>query len=237
MKSWAEDLMTAIDEAKSEREVFREVEAMARNLGFDFCAYGLRVPLPLSNPRTCLINNYPIAWQARYREAGYLDIDPTVLHGRRTRVPVIWSDDVFAGAEDFWHEAQSAGLRIGWAQSSLDANGVGGMLTLARSSEQLSAAELKANEFKMRWLVSVTHLSLARFIVPRLYAKPAETLTNREIEVLKWAADGKTSGEISEILVISVDTVNFHVKNAIQKLRTANKTAAVVRAAMLGLFN
>lgn len=236
MKSWAEDLMTAIDGAKSERDVFREVEAMARTIGFDFCAYGLRVPLPMSNPRTCLINNYPMAWQARYGEAGYLDIDPTVLHGRRTRVPVIWSDEVFAGAEDLWQEAQSFGLRVGWAQSSLDANGVGGMLTLARSSEHLSAAELKANAFKMRWLVSVAHLSLARFIVPKLYAKPTETLTDREIEVLKWAADGKTSGEISEILVISVDTVNFHVKNAIQKLRTANKTAAVVRAAMLGLF-
>ncbi|MBF3912595.1 LuxR family transcriptional regulator, partial [Burkholderia pseudomallei] len=32
-------------------------------------------------------------------------------------------------------------------------------------------------------------------------------------------------------------TVNFHVKNAILKLRTANKTAAVVRAAMLGLLS
>jgi LuxR family transcriptional regulator len=36
--------------------------------------------------------------------------------------------------------------------------------------------------------------------------------------------------------VISVDTVNFHVKNAVMKLKTTNKTAAVVRAAMLGLL-
>ncbi len=64
-----------------------------------------------------------------------------------------------------------------------------------------------------------------------------EKLTGREIEVLRWSASGKTSSEISEILVISVNTVNFHVKNAILKLKTANKTAAVARATMLGLLN
>jgi LuxR family quorum-sensing system transcriptional regulator SolR len=30
--------------------------------------------------------------------------------------------------------------------------------------------------------------------------------------------------------------VNFHVKNAVTKLQTTNKTAATVRAAMLGLL-
>ena len=62
-------------------------------------------------------------------------------------------------------------------------------------------------------------------------------LTNREIEVLKWTAYGKTSREVSEILIISVNTVNFHVKNAMAKLQTVNKTATVARASVLGLLN
>ena len=37
--------------------------------------------------------------------------------------------------------------------------------------------------------------------------------------------------------VISENTINFHMKNAITKLGAANKTAAVVRAAMRGLLN
>lgn len=32
---------------------------------------------------------------------------------------------------------------------------------------------------------------------------------------------------------LSVDTVNFHIKNAVRKLNATNKTGAVVRAAML----
>ena len=55
--------------------------------------------------------------------------------------------------------------------------------------------------------------------------------------MLKWTADGKTSSDIAQILAISVDTVNFHVRNATAKLGAANKTAAVVRAAMLGWLN
>jgi len=62
-------------------------------------------------------------------------------------------------------------------------------------------------------------------------------LTNREIEILKWSSYGKTSREVSEILRISTNTVNFHIKNAMSKLQTANKTATVARASNLGLLN
>jgi LuxR family transcriptional regulator len=61
-------------------------------------------------------------------------------------------------------------------------------------------------------------------------------LSPREIEVLKWTGDGKTSSEISDIIHISERTVNFHIGNAITKLNTPNKTAAVIRAAMLGIL-
>jgi len=62
-------------------------------------------------------------------------------------------------------------------------------------------------------------------------------LTEREIEILKWSSYGKTSREVSEILCISTNTVNFHIKNAMTKLQTANKTATVARASTLGLLN
>ena len=62
-------------------------------------------------------------------------------------------------------------------------------------------------------------------------------LTEREIMVLRWTAEGKTSGEISSILDITERTVNFHIANAMVKLNAVNKTAAVIRAAMVGLLH
>jgi len=46
-----------------EHAVFKKIEAAAQALGFEHCAYGLRVPLPLSSPKTIILNNYPVAWR------------------------------------------------------------------------------------------------------------------------------------------------------------------------------
>ena len=236
MKNWQEDLLRIVATALSEQDIFDEMTSAARGLGFDYCAYGIRFPFPLSNPRVVTLFDYPSAWAERYHEAGYVATDPTVQHCRRSQAPLVWSDALFASTPQLWAEAQSCGVRVGWAQSSLDANGVGGMLTLARSAETLSAHELQVKESRMRWLVNVAHLALTRALLPKL-CEVEERLTSRELEVLKWSADGKTASEIGQILAISADTVNFHVSNAITKLGAANKTAAVVRAAMLGLLN
>ncbi len=234
---WQKDLLMEIDEVSGAREVFKRVEQAARVLGFDMCGYGMRMPLPLSKPKTIIFSNFPPAWQARYHEANYVSIDPTVAHGRRTAVPLVWTDDVFAGTPALWEEARAAGLRVGWCQSCFGANGVGGMLSMARSSSPLSRIELESSELKMRSLVCVAHAALSRAICAEFPAAPTHKLTGREVEILKWAADGKTACDIASILLVSVDTVNFHIKNAVRKLNATNKTGAVVRAAMLGLLH
>lgn len=66
--------------------------------------------------------------------------------------------------------------------------------------------------------------------------EPTSKLTRREIEVLQWSADGKTALEIAEILCLSQETIHSHVKNAVQKLQVANKTAAVAQALRTGIF-
>lgn len=235
MESWQDDLLRLSDGAQCENQVFSRVVDAANAMGFDYCAYGLRLPLPLSNPKTIVLSNYPVQWQKRYDEAGYVQQDPTVAHGRRSQAPLLWNNDVFEAAPTLWDEARASGLRHGWAQSSLDACGVGGMLTVARAQEAISPAELASKELKLRWLVNIAHLTFSRICTGRLRGS-RNALTAREVEILKWTADGKTSGDISYLLSITENTVNFHIKNAITKLETANKTAAVVRAAMLGLL-
>ena len=57
------------------------------------------------------------------------------------------------------------------------------------------------------------------------------SLRAREKETLTWAARGKTSAEIAQILGLSKRTVDFHLDNARCKLGVATRTQAVMKAA------
>jgi DNA-binding NarL/FixJ family response regulator len=58
------------------------------------------------------------------------------------------------------------------------------------------------------------------------------TLNDREIESLTWAARGKTSAEIADLVGLSKRTVDFHLDNARVKLGAATRTEAAIKAAM-----
>ena len=236
MDSSREEQLHALSTTRCEHQLMETITALARDLGFDHCAYGLRMPVPVSRPKVVMFNNYPVSWQARYLEQGYVSVDPTVHHGLRSLLPIVWSDEVFASAQDLWEEARSYGLRVGWAQSSRDANGAAGLLTLARAGEPLSDSELQAKSLTMSWLAHVAHLGMSRCLTAKLLPESETRLTEREAAVLRWTGDGKTSSETAEIMCISESTVNFHVRNAVAKLGSANKLAATVKAAMLGML-
>ena len=51
-------------------------------------------------------------------------------------------------------------------------------------------------------------------------------LTAREVEVLRLLAQGFTSAQIAEQLVIGLATVNFHVRSIYSKLGVSSRSAA-----------
>jgi len=236
MDGWQEDQIQTLLSAKTDASFFAALTQTAILLGFDYCAYGMRMPLPVSNPRLIMLNNYSSSWQQRYANESYIAVDPTVAHGMRSTMPLVWSEDVFTTCRPFWEDARSHGLHVGLAQSCYDAKGVGGLLSLVRSNDQLSPKELLHIQLKMSWLAQIAHEGLSRLLVPKYLPEAAVELTSREIEVLRWTADGRTSSEASEIMRISERTVNFHINNVLKKLNVTNKTAAAIKAAVLGLL-
>jgi DNA-binding CsgD family transcriptional regulator len=78
-------------------------------------------------------------------------------------------------------------------------------------------------------LVSVyVHSKLCGFRRP--FEDDDVPLTQREIECLSWAAEGKTDAEIGVILDISSKTVNYHVENTKKKFGVGTRIQAVVGA-------
>ncbi len=60
-------------------------------------------------------------------------------------------------------------------------------------------------------------------------------LTQREVEVLRLVAAGKSNPEIGEELFISARTVTTHVSNILNKINAANRAEAAAYASRNGL--
>ncbi len=63
-----------------------------------------------------------------------------------------------------------------------------------------------------------------------------ESLTARELEVLRLIAEGHSNGAIAKKLVITVSAVKKHTSNIFGKLNVNSRTQAVARARQLKLI-
>ena len=62
-------------------------------------------------------------------------------------------------------------------------------------------------------------------------------MTNREIQVLKYLAEGLNNQEISKLMNLSVHTIKAHIHNIFEKLSVQGRTEAVVKAIKDNLIN
>jgi DNA-binding NarL/FixJ family response regulator len=71
---------------------------------------------------------------------------------------------------------------------------------------------------------------IANMIVKSFHINPKTPLTDRETDVLKQLAQGKTYGYIADDLNVSKDTVKTHIRHIYEKLQVNNKSDAVIKA-------
>jgi DNA-binding NarL/FixJ family response regulator len=83
--------------------------------------------------------------------------------------------------------------------------------------------------------------SKGKAIAPEIAQRLAEQLgeehlTERELDVLRLVRDGHRNKQIADKLFIAETTVNFHIKNLIDKLQANGRTHAVTIAVRRGLL-
>jgi DNA-binding NarL/FixJ family response regulator/anti-sigma regulatory factor (Ser/Thr protein kinase) len=90
----------------------------------------------------------------------------------------------------------------------------------------------------LRRLASEGERTTGSFPRPEKQPEPLpEPLTPREVEVLRFLAQGQTNRQISRQLVVSPATVKVHVEHILAKLGVSDRTQAAVRASEAGLLN
>ncbi|GAA4898227.1 helix-turn-helix domain-containing protein [Ferrimonas pelagia] len=87
---------------------------------------------------------------------------------------------------------------------------------------------------KLGWFWGIILPYLLQAYRRALPAKPMPLISPREKECLRWASEGKTSWEISQILQISERTVNFHLSNCMEKTGSVNRQQAIAKCLIRG---
>ena len=105
-----------------------------------------------------------------------------------------------------------------------------------KAASLLSEALTTARELGMRSLEERT-ADLLRQVgsLPSKTLEYPDGLTQREVEVLRLIALGKSNQEIAEELFISLRTVANHVTNILNKTSAPNRTSAAAYASRHGL--
>jgi DNA-binding NarL/FixJ family response regulator len=100
-----------------------------------------------------------------------------------------------------------------------------GYLTKNTTSEKLLAAleEVLAGGAPMS-------IHIAKMVVSSFKKNTHSDLTSREHEVLTLLSKGKSYRSIAETLVISTNTIKFHIKNIYDKLQVTSKEEAIDKA-------
>jgi len=239
MQNWEAKLLevfVSIDTA-SELDVLAKIKLAAEALGFQHVTYTVGLRLPVTKQKVVSVATFPTPTKSRYDRSQTTSSDPGAREPfmPSPTLPIrqaVCDSDLYA-----WGEPSENKARISWTRSVQDAWGLKGTLTLLQFNGDLTNEELEIKQKQLEWLLTVAHLALSQVIALQFRRENCPDLTAREIEILKWTADGKSSDEIASILNLSADTINYHIKKSIIKLKMSNKTSAVVRAALLGLFN
>ena len=236
--SWREQWLRNLNAMPDADAAFRSLHAFVTPLGFEYYAYTLRTSVPITRSHAVSWSNYPEAWLATYAARGYAECDPVLQFCQRSVSPLLWpqADKVGESDASYWADARACGLRHGWSQTVRDHRGIFGTFSLARSTERITEDALVVVEPEMIWLAQLVHATISNLVVAQLLPDAAAPLKDVERRTLHWTAEGKTVAEVAAILEMTERNVSFHIQNAVAKLNAANKTHAVVKAALLGLI-
>lgn len=197
------------------------------------------VPEPAETlDRTVLAFGAPDAWFQSYLDADAIRHDPTVAALRQSGKPFLWSEAIgndpeSANSRQFLDVAARHGLRDGFSVPVFDVGGKLSAVTMAGAAVTL----LERDRGALHLIAIYAHARL-RELLEKQGVKPLPvTLSPRETECLRWTAAGKSSREISELLKISVHTVDGYLNSLSRKLEVTNRAHAVAEAFRRGFLN
>lgn len=228
------DIGTAPD-----RETFeRRLVQFAHRLEFGIVSAAVVVDRPGEKPHFVMIGNTPKAFMEASRSVEDSQRDPVLKRLKVTSVPFVYDQGLYVdgGAGDLWEDQAAHGYRTGVSMALHMPAGKHFLLGVDREAPLPKGdGDLTRLMADLQLLAVFAQETAVKLLLPEeLVGGPGKGLTPREREVLQWTKDGKTAWAVAQILGMTENTVNFHLRNAMTKLEVASKHQAVLKAISFG---
>jgi len=242
--------LTRLDGADTEEACRAVFLAAVQNVGYSGFNYAAGMAVPGSvrrgrpdflRPPRC-ITTWSLDWIQHYQRANFYTVDPVFKASLESVVPVDWGQFARGRKDDtlkqFFGHASSFSLANGFTIPVHGADGEFGVISVTSDAGDRAFTKVLA---ETRHVLHVMAIHFHEAVRRRLdgFKPPAEKagLTPRELEILFWAAKGKTLSEIADITSRSESTVRFHLRQVTQKLGVSTRTQAIVRSVQHGLLH
>lgn len=191
---------------------------------------------PNSDRTAVVASGFSESWMDLYHQKGFRSRDPiperTMRHGSR----LSWREAMTLGENTPEHEAYFAameehGLVHGFGMPLF---GTGGREAYASFDFDKPLGEIASSDLAK--LTAVAQASQARVSKLLNATRDYPALSDREGEVLRWLARGKSVTEIASILELSPETVRTYSKRLHEKLGAHNRVGAIIKALKLNLL-
>jgi len=232
------DVSQAEDFATFERRLVN----MSEDLGFPLvnCVLTVLGSSPTEPLSVYGAGNTPEPYLESFSSIDLTARDPVMARLREQKFQAITYDQDFyvkAGASDLWEEQAAFGYRCGIAVSLDLPNNRRFALGIDRDKPLPQGPELTVLMAHLQ-LLAVHAQAAADRLLPLAQEAAAlrVPLTPRELEIMRYTMDGKSSAVIAQLLNINIGTVNFHVQKFCRKLGVATRLQAALKAQSLKLI-
>jgi LuxR family transcriptional regulator/LuxR family quorum-sensing system transcriptional regulator CciR len=181
------------------------------------------------------VDGFPEEWVCQYIDGALIRIDPFPELAARLARPFLWSEigtfsDLSPDQKRYMEMRAKSDLGDGLAIEVYGPKMRTGIIGLGfgKASPALSAPQI----LELQCAAQMAHIRFCEITSKR---RQVAELSPRELEVLRWIAQGKSNSVIADILGISRHTVDTMTRRLFEKLDVNDRVSAAVRGIGSGL--
>lgn len=232
MREWTNDCREQL-KVDHENEVFLKFVLLAKIIGYRRVSYGIEYPTSVAEPSFSYYANYTTDWQEKFIERHAKHHGSRVAYGKRSAVPPEGSSPYYWTRSDFFREAEANMVKFEVLKEIPGRGGTEAIVGLSDLTEADGPLIRQKANILIGEVAAAMELRLLTKNLPQLFVQ----LTEQERKYLLWVLDGKTSGEIADIMGIRKAVVDNMQRSLPDRFDRKGAFATAFLAYRLGLLS